>query len=123
MKTIFFRLLLVIAAFVGLVFVVGTFLPRNYALESVVEIDAPVDAVFPQINELENWSNWSPWGEQEGIDVEFKGESAGVGSILTWSDPRGDGKLWITESQPNQLVKYRMYSGGFPEMESNRAKP
>lgn len=70
------------------------------------------------INELHNWSQWSPWGEQADLKVKYSGVDQGAGSAQTWSDPRGDGKLWITESEPDQSVTYKMFSGNFPEMDS-----
>ena len=119
MKSILIRLLIVIGVFIAILYGVGLLLPRSYSIAVSAEIAAPASQVFPEINQLSNWKNWSPWGEQAGLNIEYGGAQAGVGSVQTWSDPRGNGKLWITESVPNELVKYRMYSGGFPEMESS----
>lgn len=118
MKTIFVRLIAVVLLFIGLVWLIGFLLPRDYSIRSTIDIAAPPERVFPMINELAQWENWSPWSEQAGLDVQYSGESSGVGSMQTWSDPRGDGKLWISDSQLNQRVIYKMRSGGFPEMEN-----
>ena len=118
MKSIFLRLLLVILVFIGIIWAIGCFIPRDYSIQSTIEIAAPSEDVFSMINELPNWQDWSPWGT-EGINVKYSGESAGKGSIQTWADPRGDGKLWITESQPTERVAYQMVVAGFPEMSGN----
>jgi exonuclease V gamma subunit len=38
---------------------------------------------------------------------------------MTWTDPRGNGKLWIVQSQSPETVDYLMRFGNFPEMESS----
>lgn len=111
-------MILVIAIGITCVALVGNLLPRSYSIRSTIEIEKPVADVFPLVNELQNWKLWSPWGQQAGLEVAYTGELAGEGAVQTWKDPRGDGKLWLTESQPNKLVAYKMTSGNFPEMES-----
>ncbi len=101
-----------------ILWLVGFLLPRAYSIRSTVTIERPAAEVFPLINDLRNWSEWSPWGEQADLDVKYSGDDTGVGSVQTWTDPRGDGKLWITESEPDQSVSYSMFSGSFPEMDS-----
>ena len=118
MKSIFLRLISVVFVFIFLIWLAGYLLPRSYSIQSSVDIAAAPDKIFPLVNELPNWRDWSPWGA-EGLEVQYSGEAAGVGSIQTWSDPRGDGKLYITDSQANEKVTYKMRSGGFPEMESS----
>ena len=117
MNSIFLRLLLVIAVFVGILWFIGSMLPRDYSLEATAVIACQPEEVFPKLNNLSEWQDWSPWSS-ENLEVKFPGETTGVGAIQTWTDPRGNGKLWITESQPHSLIKYKMYSGGFPELES-----
>ena len=70
---------------------------------------------------MKAWAKWSPWSPNqiEGLKVEYSGTPSGVGSAQSWTDQRGDGKLWIVESVPNQRVGYRMEFAGFPEMASS----
>ena len=119
MKSIFLRLICAIGLVLAFFWLVGSLLPRSYSIRSSVNIARPAEDVFPMINDLRNWDEWSPWGAQAELDVRYSGEEQGIGSVQTWTDPRGDGKLWIIGSQPNQSVTYKMYSGDFPEMDSH----
>ena len=103
-----------------LVAIVGNFLPRDYEFETSRNIKAEPDAVFAMINELPNWKLWSNWNPERVPDLKIQyGEiQKGEGAVQTWTDSRDSGKLWITESQPNKLLQYRLKFGDFPEMES-----
>ena len=70
---------------------------------------------------MRDWQEWSQWSPKqlESLRVEYSGTEAGVGAAQKWTDPRGDGKLWIVESIPNEKVEYRLEFAGFPEMESS----
>ena len=118
MKSIFLRLICAIGLVLTFFWLVGYLLPRSYSISSTVTIDRTANQIFPMINDLRNWSEWSPWGEQADLDIKYSGGDQGVGSVQTWTDPRGDGKLWITDSKPDQSVTYKMFSGNFPEMAS-----
>ena len=118
MVSIFTRLLGVIVGLGVIVWLIGFLLPRAYSIESTISIEAPPEQVFASVNDLRKWNQWSPWGEYSGLELKYSGAETGVDSVLTWSDPRGDGKLWITTSESPNLVGYRMFAGGFPEMEN-----
>lgn len=117
----FVRLLLLIGAVVGIIALIGSLLPRSYDFESQVNIVAQPSAVFQKIDSLRNWQDWSAQFNPvaiEGLEIQYSGPDSGVGAVQTWTDPRGDGKLWITESQPFEHVDYIVVFGDFPEMES-----
>ena len=108
------------AAFVGLVLLIGSLLPRSFETATYIVIDAPPEQVFPHINQIRMWSNWSMWNEHDirDLKVEYSGAEAGVGAVQKWSEPRGEGKLWITESLPNREIQFSSTFGDFPKMES-----
>ena len=41
-----------------------------------------------------------------------------IDSSRSWTDRRGDGKLWITDSTANELVAFEMDFANFPRMSS-----
>ena len=111
------RLLMLIAALLAIVAVIGSLLPRSYDFEAVAVIDAPREVVFEQVNTIKAWQDWSQWSPQQvaDLEVEYSGTEAGVGAAQKWTDVRGDGKLWIVESVPDQKVAYKLEFAGFPE--------
>ena len=96
-------------------------LPRSYEFESAIEIDAPAPHVFPLVNEVQSWGQWSQWSDErvDGLTVQYSGPAAGEGSTQTWTDPRGDGKMWIVNSKPNERIEFKILFAGFPEMDSS----
>ena len=112
---------MLIAVIAGIIAVIGSLLPRSYDFESVAVIDAAPAFVFEKVNTMKDWQEWSQWSPRqvEGLRVEHSGTAEGVGAAQKWTDPRGDGKLWIVESIPNQKVAYRLEFGSFPEMASS----
>lgn len=112
---------MLIAVVLGIVAVIGSLLPRDYDFESVAVIDASAESVFEQVNTMKAWGDWSQWSPKQldSLEVEYSGVAAGVGAAQAWTDPRGDGKLWIIESVPNRSVAYKLEFAGFPEMDSS----
>jgi len=50
---------LLILALVVLVLGIAAFLPKDFRVECSIEIDAPADVVFDQVNSLRKWGAWS----------------------------------------------------------------
>ena len=120
MKSIFVRVLLAFLLLIGVALVVGSLLPRGYDLNSEMVINAPPEKIFPHLNSLKKWNRWSPWnpGDLPEIDVEYGQTVEGVDANLRWSDARGKGKVWITESVQNEAIEYKLLFGPYPEMAS-----
>ncbi len=118
MFRLFLRVAAAFAALVGLVLLIGCFIPRNYDVEATVLINAPASSVFPKINQLNNWETWSPISESRisSLEADYSGEIAGVGAIQTWREPRGEGKMWITASQPDEQIEYLWRFANWPEL-------
>ncbi len=90
-----------------LLVIVGFFLPSKSIVERSMVINASPAVVFEQVNTLKNWEKWSPWKEMDPEMVNTYGEKpSGIGAYYSWVGPAsGEGKLTITESQPNSMIK------------------
>jgi len=81
--------------------------PDRFRYERTALVAAPSDVVFALINDLHEWSKWSPW---EKLDPNMKrthdGAPAGSGARYAWAGNKkaGEGRMTITESKPNELV-------------------
>ena len=120
MSNLLLRIAIALGLLVGIVALIGSLLPRDYAFESRVEVAAPPEDVFPWLNNLDQWQNWSMWRRDriEGLSVQTGPKKEGVGAVQTWSEPRGRGKLWITASEPDRRVEYKLDFENFPTMDS-----
>ena len=120
MLKFFIRALLLLLCVVLVFMAVGYFLPRDYQIESTIFIEAPPAEVFALVDSLPNWREWSNFNESRipGLKIEYGEVRTGKGAAKTWTDVRGHGKLWITNSQPDSLVEYDLDFGDFPTMTS-----
>lgn len=119
MTKYFIRLILLIGAIVGLLLLFEAALPRSYDFRSSVTIQLPPEKIFGQLNSLKKWPNWSKQfnvGQIEQLQIQYSGTNEGVGAAQTWSEIRGTGKLWISESVANKKLVYESEFANFPKM-------
>ena len=82
--------------------------PSDFHMERTATVPAPAPVVFEQVNDFHKWEAWSPWAKLDpNAKIGFEGPPSGTGTIMTWSgnDKVGEGKMTLTESRPNELVK------------------
>lgn len=99
------------AALVGAFLVYVAFLPSTGVVTRAASIPAPPSAIFPHINDLHKWQDWSPWAKLDpNAKSTFEGPQAGVGAAMAWDGNHdvGTGKMTIIESRPDQAVKLRL---------------
>ncbi len=92
-------------------------LPASYHVERSIQIQAPADVVFTQINDLKHWQSWTVWASQDPeMKYETSAVSAGAGAWQKWDGPKsGKGEMAFSASEPPARVSYSLY---FPEFES-----
>ncbi|MEZ6094411.1 MAG: SRPBCC family protein [Pirellulaceae bacterium] len=115
----FLRLIFAVLVLVGVILLIGTMISRDYSLEATVTIPAPREKVFAKLNDLRQWQDWSEFSVEtnKGIQsLNYGATTEGKDASLTWTDQRGSGKLWITETIPNESLKYIVEFGRFPRM-------
>ena len=106
LKRLLIGLVLLVAAFATVVW----FQPDDYRLTRSTVIAAPASAIFPYVNDLRHWEDWSPWAKLDpNAKVSFEGPLAGPGAMFHWSgnDKVGAGTMTITESKPNERIATR----------------
>lgn len=113
---ILMKTLLVIVALVVIAAVVGFFLPSSYKVERSASIKAKPDVVFPYLNNLKRWPEWTAWTKERFPDmsIAFAGPEAGVGATYSWEgESVGRGTLKITGSEPGKSIDYDLdFDGG-----------
>ena len=103
---ILLKLVIGLFIFVGLLIVISFFLPSEFSVERNKTINAPVEVVFSQVNNLHNWDKWDPWVKRDSTIVsKFEGPEEGVDSKRTWtSEQSGEGSMKIIESLTNKKI-------------------
>jgi hypothetical protein len=105
-KRLLIGLVLLIAAFATVV----ALQPDDYRLTRMTTIAAPAAAIFPHVNDLHRWEDWSPWAKVDpNARVTFGGAPAGPGAVFSWdgNDKVGAGTMTITDSRANDLVRIK----------------
>ena len=106
LKRLGIGLVLLIAAFATVVWMQ----PDDYRLTRSTMIAAPAAMIFPHVNDLKQWEDWSPWAKLDpNAKISFEGPQAGVGASFRWdgNDKVGAGTMTITESKPNERIATR----------------
>lgn len=99
-----------------LILTAGAFLlPRRVPVARSIAIDAPPAEIFPHVNSMQAFSEWSPWGDLDPELVQtFSGPDAGVGNRMEWTsdDPAvGSGSQTISVSLPDERVETELDFG------------
>ncbi len=105
------KILIALAAIVVVFVVVVAMQPSEFRVVRSATISAPASAVFAQVNDLHKWEAWSPWAKLDpAAKSTFEGPPAGTGAIFRWAGNNqvGEGRMTITESRPNELIRFNL---------------
>lgn len=102
------RLILGLAVLVAIMAGVAFGLPAHVTVTRSQSISAPESVVFPYLNDLRQFSEWSPWHMRDPqLKVTYAGPQEGKGARVTWTSDKpsvGTGGLEIVESEPNRHI-------------------
>ena len=102
------RLILGTAFLAGIFAAVALGLPSHVTVSRSVVINAPESAIFPYLNNLHQFEDWSPWKARDPqLAVSYGGPESGQGARVTWSSKKpsiGTGSMEISETQPSRRI-------------------
>jgi hypothetical protein len=102
------RLVLGVIVLVAILVGVAFALPSQVTVARSVVINAPEAVVFPYLNNLHRFGDWSPWAERDrDLRVSYSGPEEGKGAHTDWTSEKqsiGTGSMEITGSDPNRHV-------------------
>jgi Polyketide cyclase / dehydrase and lipid transport len=85
--------------------------PSEYRVARTTTMAAPASAVFAQVNDFHRWGAWNPWAKLDpAMKQAYEGAPAGPGAVYTWAGNKevGEGRMTVTESRPNELVRINL---------------
>ncbi len=102
------RLVLGIVALVAILAAVSLGLPGHVTVSRSVVINAPESAIYPYLNTMKNFSDWSPWRIRDpNLQMTFSGPEQGKGAHVDWVSgvkSIGTGSMEIVEGDPNRNI-------------------
>jgi hypothetical protein len=102
------RLILGLCALVVILAAVSLALPSHVTIARTQVIGAPETVVFPYLNNLHRFGDWSPWAARDpNLQVNFSGPEEGKGAKVEWTSAVrsvGPGSMEITGSDPNRHI-------------------
>ena len=102
------KILIALLAIIAIFLIVVALQPSEFHVERTATMAAPPATVFDQVNDFHKWEAWSPWAKLDpNAKITFGGPPSGTGTIMTWAGNNevGEGKMTLSESRPNELVK------------------
>ena len=100
-------LAVLIIGFVGIV----AAQPSDFQVSRSININSGPAAPFDQVNDFHKWSAWSPWEKIDPtMNRTYEGPASGTGAIYAWAGNGdvGEGKMTITDTVPNELIKIKL---------------
>jgi hypothetical protein len=121
------RLILGLLVLVGIMAGVAFGLPAHVKVTRSKSISAPESIVFPYLNNLHEFSEWSPWQLRDPqLKVMYGGPQQGKGAQVQWASEKpsvGTGSMAILESEPNRSIDLAVDYNGLGGTGSYRIVP
>jgi hypothetical protein len=98
----------VIVCLVALIFLYAATRPKTFRIERSAMMLASRDTIFPYIDDLQLWDQWSPWAKIDpAMQKTYVGPASGEGAVFEWdgNNKAGAGRMEIVKSKsPKQVV-------------------
>ena len=109
------KILLTVILVVGVLVIVGLFLPTEYNIKRELEINASSEKLYELIGDLKSWEKWSPWKDEDPtLQIEYGEQTLGVGAGYSWvGEKSGNGRLEITKADPDSGIEYDLFFEGY----------
>lgn len=101
------KISLAFAALVVAIVAYAAIKPSHYEISRSVEINAPVEKIFPYLDNSKLAEQWGPWLEEDpDAKMTYSGPDSGAGSKASWTGGKklGVGSATIIDSTANQRV-------------------
>ena len=121
------RLVVGLVVLVGIMAGVAFGLPAHVTVTRSKSINAPESAVFPYLNNLHHFSEWSPWQLRDPqLAMTYGGPEQGKGAQVKWTSQKpsvGAGSMEIIESEPNRSIDLVVNFNGLEGTSSYQISP
>jgi len=101
-------IILTLVILIAIAAIAGFVSPSHVHVERSRIIKAPSSVIHGQINDLKNWTKWSPWHKIDtAMKIEYNSIASGAGAGYKWTSNNknvGSGDMTITSSSKDSIV-------------------
>ncbi|AWB65508.1 hypothetical protein C2869_03245 [Saccharobesus litoralis] len=108
-----------IYVFVGLIVGFSFILPNNYSVYRGVIVDAQPNEIHEYVGNLDNWSDWTLWQQQDPSLKIAVLKPTGVGANQRWGGDSGTGSLTFIREDTWYGVDYDLIVDNNPPMRAS----
>jgi hypothetical protein len=97
----------ILLAVVAVIALIASTKPDEWTIQRQEAIPGAPAKVFPYMDDLHKFLEWSPWAKLDpNMKLTYGAPASGSGANFSWegNGKAGAGKMTITESRPNDLV-------------------
>lgn len=101
----------VVLATIAAILVYASTRPDSFRVERSTAMNAPAEKIFPHIDGLKRWTEWSPYeGRDPAMKRAYSGAESGKGAVYEWdgNDNVGKGRMEIVDSTPPHRVVIKL---------------
>ncbi len=102
------KVIIVLVSLIVVLILVSYLLPGHVVVSRSAEIKAPVDAVYTQVADFNNWNNWSPWYKKDTNMKQTISGTAGMGKhAMKWESEKkevGKGSIEFDKVVENKSI-------------------
>ncbi len=111
MRRILAIVVAVVLATIAAILIYATTRPDSFRVERSATMNAPAEKIFPYIDGLKRWTEWSPYeGRDPAMKRAYSGAESGKGAVYEWdgNDNVGKGRMEIVDSTPPHRVVIKL---------------
>ena len=104
-------ILIILVVIIAAVLVYAATRPNDFGTARTASIKAAPEAIFPLINDLRRWPEWSPYEKLDpGMKRTLSGPDSGKGAAYAWEGnaKAGKGRMEIVNSVPSSQVALKL---------------
>jgi len=101
----------VVVVFIVVVGILAARKPDVFRVQRGISIKAAPEKIFPLINDLHRWSEWSAYEKKDpAMKRTFSGSQLGVGAVYEWSGDKnvGSGRMEIIHAEAPSKVTIKL---------------
>jgi uncharacterized protein YndB with AHSA1/START domain len=102
---------IVLVVVVGVLLIYAATRPDSFRTERSASIKAPPEKIFALLNDLHQWTGWSPWEKIDpALKRSYSGAPSGKGAAYAWegNNKVGSGRMEIIESVPASRIAIKL---------------